>query len=123
MQFLKQTILTLALIAFIGMAGFGMFAMTGHHHEPGCPFMPGEQAICEMNIFDHISAWQNTFTGVLPSIFILILAVALNFVYWFNYDKPPDLRGRVSPRSSPGLNRPNLYQELFSSGILNPKAP
>ena len=123
---MKSVVATLILIAFVTLGGFGMLAMAGmdgHHHEPGCPFMPGEQAICAMTALDHISAWQNAFTVTLPTLFTyLLLAVAVLFVW--KYYNPPDLFVRRLPlrRSEDHVSVP-LYQELFSSGILNPKAP
>ena len=123
---MKSVIVALILIAFVTLGGFGVFAMAGmdgHHHEPGCPFMPGEQAICAMTALDHISAWQSTFTTTLPTLFVyLLLAVAVLFVW--KYYSPPDLFVR---QLLPSRNREpisvSLYQELFSNGILNPKAP
>lgn len=111
------------LTTFLIVGGFGMMAMGNHHHEPGCPFMPGEQAICDMNALDHISAWQNAFTVTLPTLFVyLLLAVVVLFIW--KYYSPPDFFVR---RLLPICNRDPvsvpLYQELFSSGILNPRAP
>lgn len=98
-------------------------AMSGHHHEPGCPFMPGEQAICQMDVFDHISAWQSTFTSTLPTIVVYLLVVTAVFAAW-RYYSPPDLFVRV-PLSKQRFEpvRVSVTQELFSSGILNPRAP
>lgn len=124
MHFLKQTILTLSLIALVGMSGIGMLAITGHHHEPGCPFMPGEYAICQMDVFDHIAAWHSAFTGILPTILLIALAITLVFAYWLtSCDRPPDLRYAISRRETHAHDTPPPYQELFSNGILHPKSP
>jgi hypothetical protein len=122
MKTLKSIIAALALAAFLTVGVFGMIAMTGHHHEPGCPFMPGEQAICQMDVFDHISAWQEAFTAVVPSLIILLLAVAVVFYVW-QREWPPDIPARVYLRPEQQDRIANLYQELFSRGILNPKIP
>lgn len=122
MNTLKPIIAAFSLAAFLAVGVFGMMAMTGHHHEPGCPFMPGEQAICQMDAFDHISAWQEAFTAVVPSLVILLLAVAVVFYVW-RREWPPDIPARVRLRPKRQNQTPNLYQELFSRGILNPKIP
>ncbi len=100
-------------------------AVSGHHHAPGCPFMPGEQAMCEMNAFDHIAAWQSTFTTTLPVVFVLTLFTALAFVFtWRLWYPPPDLvLASVTYRQRAKVPLVPLYQQLFSRGILNPKIP
>lgn len=123
MKLLKPIISTFVLIAFLAVGVFGLMAMTGHHHEPGCPFMPGEQAICQMDVFDHISAWQNAFTAIVP-LFIILLSFAAIALYIRHKERPPDIpiRPRIRPDSW-HANIPSLYQRLFSRGILNPKIP
>ncbi len=123
---MKSVIATFILIAFVTFGGFGMIAMAGmdgHHHEPGCPFMPEEQAICAMTALDHINAWQSAFTVTLQTLFTyILLAVAVLFV-WKYYSSPDLFFRRLPLRRSEGCVSVPLYQELFSSGILNPKAP
>lgn len=125
-KYMKQIIATLIFIAFFTLGGFGMFAMTGmegHHHRPGCPFMPGEQIICNMTALDHIAAWQNAFTTTISTFSIYLLLVAVVLLVW-KYYSPTDIFVRrllLSRTREPVLV--SLYQELFSSGILNPKAP
>ena len=124
---MSQTTRLLSLIitiAFIAVAGFGLMAMPSHHHEVGCPFMPGEQVVCPMNAFDHISAWQNMFTTTLPTLVVLLLAIAfVVLIPWENSGPPRVLvRSHLYRRDGPTLP-PSLYQELFSSGILHPKIP
>lgn len=119
----KNILGVIAVIAFISVAVFGFLAIVpSHHHEPGCPFMIGEQSICPMGLFEHIRAWQNVFTVSLPYIFFLIIALFLIVALW-QFTHPPNIlvltRKKVEQNSSHNL----LYQELFSRGILNPKAP
>jgi hypothetical protein len=123
MKFIKTTIAILSIAAFLVIGSVGIMAMSGHHHEPGCPFMPGEQAICQMDVFDHISAWQSTFTTVVPELVVYLLLAAAVFVAW-RYYSPPDLFVRVPlARRKFEPARVSVVQELFSSGILNPRAP
>ena len=110
-------------MVFIAVAVFGVVAITPSHHQPGCPFMPGEQAICPMGLFEHISAWKNIFTVSIPAIFIiLIFAALLNFAFWL-FHLPPRLPVVFRRLKIKNFFYNNLYQELFSQGILNPKAP
>jgi hypothetical protein len=123
MRLLKNTIAALSIAAFLVIGSVGIMAMSGHHHEPGCPFMPGEQAICQMDAFDHISAWQSTFTTILPTVVSLVLLIGVVFVFW-KYYSPPDLFVRHTlKREKQNPIRVSIVQELFSSGILNPRAP
>lgn len=123
MKILKIIIATTMFATFLNVGLFGMMTMTGHHHEPGCPFMPGEHVICQMDVFDHIDAWQSMFTTTLPSL-ILLLSVAAIAFFVFKREWPPDipiLAVLLSERHHRTI--PNLYQQLFSRGILNPKIP
>jgi hypothetical protein len=123
MKFIKTTTAILFIAVFLTVGSVGIMAMSGHHHEPGCPFMPGEQVICQMDVFDHISAWQSTFASILPTIVPLILLVGIVSVFW-KYDSPPDRLVRISlARWREQSARVSIIQELFSNGILNPKAP
>lgn len=116
---------TLILIVFVTMGGFGMFVMTGmdgHQHEAECPFMPGEQAVCAMTVLDHILAWQRAFTVTFPTMFIYLFVVVAVCIW--KYYSPPDFFVRKLPLCYSEEYVPaSFHQELFSSGILNPKAP
>lgn len=114
----------LLLSIFIVVGVFGMMAMPMDMMHHDCPFMPGEQAMCQMTPLDHISAWQGAFTGIVPSVITFLLLVAVIYVAFGWLDRPPNLKGVLRARSreqSPDI--PNLLQELFSKGILNPKIP
>lgn len=118
----KNIIGVIAVCAFIFVAVFGFLAIVpSHHHEPGCPFMVGEQSICPMGLFDHIKAWQSVFTVFLPSLLLLVVALFIVVTLWQSIHPPNFLRftGQKFQNFSHNL----LYQELFSQGILNPKAP
>lgn len=108
------------------LSTFGTTIVTsgdGHHREPGCPFMAHEQAICDMNAFDHIAAWQKVFTTILPTLSLYAFLAALVFLsqkYW----KPLYIFVQTSRRGhSQDVIVFSLYQQLFSDGLLNPKAP
>lgn len=117
-------IATFVLFAYLALGSFLMVGMMDHHDMVmgGCPFMPGEQSMCQMNAFDHITAWQSMFTGVLPTVLVLALIATTTIFFWRLWYPPPDsirkqslYHGRAETVIIP------LYQELFSKGILNPK--
>lgn len=119
----KKILGVIAIIAFIFVAVFGFLAIVpSHHHEPGCPFMIGEQSICPMGLFEHIQAWQSMFTVSLPSILLLIAFLFIVVTLWQSLH-PPNLLFFVRKKAKQTGSHNLLYQELFSRGILNPKAP
>lgn len=109
------------IVVFILFAVFGLYApfMGGMDHDTGCPFMPGGTALCGMPLA-HLQHWQSAFAATL--IYLLTLcAAALFFIVRLDRLSIGDpqcvryrLRGRIA-------DRPTLFQELFSRGILNPK--
>lgn len=122
---MKTLCVALTLVAFVTFGGFGMFAVVGtdgHHHTPGCPFMPGEQAVCDMTALEHIIAWQKGFTVTVPMLFVYLLAIIVLFVWKYKNPLECFVRRMLPQRLGEYIPVP-LYQELFSRGILNPKAP
>lgn len=123
---IKPFIATFVLIAYLALGSFLMMGMMDHHHmmAGGCPFMPGEQAMCQMDAFDHISAWQSAFVSVVPTILILSILAAVVVFAWRHWYPPPDLiLASVAYRARARTTIVPLYQQLFSRGILNPKIP
>lgn len=127
----KKILLVSLLIALMFVGGFGVFHfgmdMDMDGGMSGCPSV-GMAAMCEMNPLEHISAWQGAFTtlpytNTLTLLIISLLALFFSLV-WI---------GRIPIRLPLAPVRPvrytrrgekpviHLFQELFSSGILNPK--
>jgi len=133
-MFCRQHIFIKAIlvVAFIALLSFGPFGLS--HSMMGmdssmnsnCPFMPGMTALCNMGPLEHLAAWQGMFASLPfqnPILFLLLILCAFSLVWnlWKEFH-PPD-RGRVFLHL---LHRRNILpapalQELFSSGILNPK--
>lgn len=99
--------------------------MTGE--MSGCPFMLQSEVICQMNLADHIEAWQSAFSAVVPLLTlllsalaaaVLILSVAPNLLLKQKFREPPFSR-ELLHRTYSYSYRP--FQELFSNGILHPK--
>ncbi len=124
--------LVLGLMAFLFLGIFGMSHSTmgmgpdGSMAMTNCPFMTGQAVVCNMNPLEHIAAWQSMFTSTLAqngSMFILLFLAALALVWTRSLWPPPEKALGSTFRI---LHReehlpPSLLQELFSSGILNPK--
>lgn len=123
---IKPIIAIFVLVAYLALGSFLMMGMMDHHHMAmgGCPFMPGEHAICQMDAFDHISAWQSAFVSVVPTILILSMLAAVVVLAWRHWYPPPNLvLASVAYRERARITIVPLYQQLFSRGILNPKIP
>ncbi|MES2225754.1 MAG: hypothetical protein V4480_03020 [Patescibacteria group bacterium] len=109
----------LALIVVVPLLMLFTMAMPMDHSTGGCPFMKGETSICPMSVLDHITSWQSTFTITLVEILTFALPIFALALIWLILPKPehpPGYRRRSYPV-------PPLLQELFSSGLLNPRVP
>lgn len=112
----------LLLILFIAVAVFGLYLSLAAPigHDRGCPFMPGEAVLCDNALLAHMGHWRTALAAVIAEAFLLF---ALAFLV---RPEPPALperhfaKARTKKREP---NRPTLFQELFSQGILNPKTP
>ena len=111
------------LLAFTVAAVFGLYIMFSGHagHATDCPLMPGAAVFCANFALVHITHWQSAFTAMFAEVLLLI---ALAFLcVGPELSKFPD-RQRVRLRTRERDPDPStLFQELFSQGILNRKAP
>jgi hypothetical protein len=110
---------SIVLVGLVPLFMLVFMAMPMDHSMGGCPFMQGETSMCPMSIFDHLSSWQSTFTALpleIPTFIVPVLALAWFWLAVPKPERPPGYRRRFYPATP-------LLQELFSSGILNPKAP
>lgn len=121
---IPQNILNITILAlFLSVFIFGMLSLPlSHHHEPGCPFMVGEQSICPMGTLEHISVWKSIFNTSATFIFVYLTFIFAGF-YIFKKNHPPNFLILLRRFKQDNFSDTNLYQELFSQGILNPKAP
>ena len=91
-------------------------------------YMPGMTAVCTMSPLEHIARWQGMFAStpaqsLTLSLLLLVLAVVLGFICIKQTHSPPLAlqKARLSPRRRKYVPLHSSLQELFSSGILNPK--
>ena len=132
-RLLKNALLVSAVMGFLSIAFFGVFhfgmTMSADGKMTDCPFMPG-MSVCPMNPVEHAFFMQSFLTSIPQQenpvlAFLLALSfVVLGSVTWLRkLYAPPDIVSETElyfyrQRCSPILR---LFQELFSSGILNPK--
>lgn len=120
-------IIALALLAgLIGLPHVGM-DMESDAQMSFCPVMLGS-AICSMSPIQHIALWQNMLTSIPQNtallVFLILSALSLGLAWlWtrlWNFSFEERAQSCVPHVSTDALPTPFL-QELFSSGILNPK--
>ena len=102
--------LVLSVFAFSGVMSqvHGDMAMAGAmSHSIICPFMGGMSPLCTHRAIPDVP--------IAPTVLALVLIVPFLFVRLAPFAGAQILRTRL--RAPP----PTLYQELFSSGLLNPK--
>jgi hypothetical protein len=121
----KKLIFIGALCGYLIVSLFGIIHIT-HMAEmdmpmQNCPLALGTHALCQMSGALHEKVWKSFSVAVLFN-YILTLAVAFFALFSFTICFS-------SPSGSSPQNRHNrariipLFRDLFSRGILNPKAP
>lgn len=127
------------LTSVLFIALFGITTMSvGMSHDKNmiitntspCSYVANGSSICTMNLFDHISAWQNAIRA-LPNKNILsqiLLSFAFIAFAFFNtkqirrlYEKCTRTKIRLHEKLIPSHPIP-LFVSLFARGILNTKS-
>lgn len=118
-----RVFVSVALLAFLTVATLGVYLSSAapDHHGAGCPLMVGQATLCIGSPLAHLDHWQDVFVAVIVNTFALFGLVILTIVV-LPFRLPDKRRARVDSRP-PGPDLPPLFQELFSQGILHPKAP
>jgi hypothetical protein len=112
-------IFSASLFLLIGALG-PYFSFPGVGHESHCPFVAGEMSFCATTL-EHLDHWQLAFSAVVVEI-LVFLGIAIVLSVWpilllvRQSTAPPNILSRR-------LRRPTMLQELFSQGLLHPKAP
>jgi|GEM_PF-4829673 hypothetical protein len=120
-------------IAGIALLGYALLGVVGYVHlldmatmhesAHACPFADASHTVCEATMADHTRMWQKYLSLTLISLSSFVVLGVLLFVYQkqgashaqivlFHYARKRK-RAPISP----------LYVQLFSAGILHPKAP
>jgi hypothetical protein len=119
----SRTLTCALLVAFITLAVFGLYLpfSAGHASHHGCPFSIGGTALCDVSL-SHIEHWQTALAATLVN--AILLATVLFSVYvWFGVVRQTEVQYQRYRTRSKTPERPSLYRELFSDGVLNRKAP
>jgi predicted metal-binding membrane protein len=125
----NATILVLASFAFMSVLGMGISMEMNDGKMPGCPFMAGRAAMCQMSAMEHIAQLQQSFLGIPTKMNLLMLAMVLLAVAILPFVKPfsrlkeiTDFFSRLfAYRSEPHAQISNPILLAFSDGILNPR--
>ena len=88
------------------------------HHEIGCPFAMGQTAICATSVLEHLQHWQIAFASIFAELLVIAALALVAVRYWELAALPEPSFARIRLRSC-APNKPTLFQELFSRGILN----
>lgn len=130
---LKKISVSFGLLLIIFMSIFGM--MFFQHGGMGqkaqasmCPFMPDSTVVCKMTPMEHIEKWQNTFTSLPATDFLIAIALlffsavfVLSYKFLSSFLDPLVSIVFVRLRSRQVFRIPSPLGEAFSNGILNPK--
>ncbi len=133
-QRLGTTLFSLGLIALLFMSVVGLphlgmstsMEADGNMTMTDC-YMPGMTTLCNMSPLEHIASWQAMFTSITTksftlSLFLLVLAAVVGFIWIKQVHSPPrELRSSTLLLGRGYIPSATPLQELFSSGILNPK--
>jgi len=119
---LGKYIAAIALMGYLFLALFSLVGLSSHMHSgmpmPDCPYTVGTHSLCSMDALAHIEAWEAMMRIILPYTTLLIVFIAVVFVWPKPIEISPPIRllRRPERQYSP-------YTVLFSKGILNPKIP
>lgn len=119
----SRTLAYALLVTFIVLAVFGLYLpfSSGHASHHGCPFSIGGTAICDASL-SHIEHWQAALAATLVNAVLLATVLFSTFV-WFGVSHKTEVQYQRYRTRLKTPERPSLYRELFSDGILNRKAP
>lgn len=129
---LPRLLTALFTLLFLGVMFGGLFHMSAgmdmSDNASGCPFMSHEETLCSMSIFDHFGVWQSNFLAIVPTLTLLLGALAATVVLLslapnLIFSKRKILNEiYILYKKKEALFFPKFsLQEQFSNGILHPK--
>lgn len=126
LKILKKILLGLAIISYLGVSLFA-FVHVSHMEESGmqmfdCPFAFGEHALCSMDVFEHLRAWQSFSSVFVPLLKYINLALWSIILSLFFGEIRILQRLLLYARQKMNYIL-DFFGEIFSAGLLNPKAP
>ncbi len=115
------------LFILVSNFGLGLSMPTDKHGMmSNCPFMAKTSSLCDMNAADHIGKWQQLFTSLQISIFLLLLIIASSLIYFFikmqsDHQTSSSFWYRYYKDKNPELKLYNYLLLALSDGIIHPK--
>ena len=101
--------------------------MMGHGMETmvGCPLMGNTAAVCNMNLLEHLNAWQNLFAAIpaQSAVLLLLLLLALFLVLrlkqylWLLHPSPQSVYISYDPEAATH----DALRRFIASGLMHPK--
>ena len=118
----------LASFAFMSIFGVGIGMTVQDGQMSSCPFMAGQETMCQMSVTQHIVQWQRAFLGI-PKGDFLALAVILLAIVLIPFAKPFSKLEKLTEFTAQLFAHEKahplkVFDPLllaFSDGILNPK--
>lgn len=87
----------------------------------GCMF-DGKTEMCAMNFVDHVTFWQGMFTSIPQIVLYVVVAAFVCFQHpLLELFQRIATRFRLYKKQHPNIKLFNFFQEVLSSGILQPK--
>lgn len=86
-----------------------------------CPYMFGEQSMCAMDTFEHLTAWKSLVLTIPTFIYILTLFVLVFSFQLLLSSSPPLLQQLLYYRKTKFEPIISKLELAFADGILNPK--
>jgi hypothetical protein len=120
---LTSVVAVIVTLTFL-FGGYYLANMKHSEHGTHCPFMLSKDVICTMETREHIRIFSNIFISTLFKVFsVFVFSTILLFIFRNRNDIDKSrYRIYINTQNRLGVLR-NLLLLLFSSGILNPKAP
>lgn len=123
------TIFVLVSFVFMSILGMGLSMEMRDGQMSSCPFMAGQETMCQMSVTQHIVQWQQSFLGIPIKTSLLALVTALLAVVIIPFVKPfsklEELNKFVARlfvyRTTHIVKVFDPLLLAFSDGILNPR--
>jgi hypothetical protein len=117
-----NALIIVALVAIVATGlSFSLHDMTEDGRMTGCPLM-GMPVICNMNVQEHIAAWQSMFSAIPTQILLLLVLLLVTSRPIFRYltYRPPELLHLNYEERS--LLVFDHLRESLASGLIHSKA-
>jgi hypothetical protein len=112
----------LLLLVSVTLFGLPLSLPNLTHYNHHCPLTGEEMPLCA-TVLEHIDHWQTAFASVVATFILLAAFVYIARTLQFSFLRTLAKVRRRSYLHFHPPDRPTLFQELFSQGLLNPKIP